>query len=168
MNVPLADEIYFNNPLGSVRYNNKLFANIDKREELPKFEANEDDNEVELYDEADYFIRSPRFMETVEAKKFILDQHPVINEPEETPLLLTMGPMLTMGTSSVVMLASSYMSYQNGGSASSILPTAAISVSMLAGTLLWPTLNSRYSKKIQKKKLKELNDKYSTYLNKKK
>lgn len=165
--IVLADEIYFNNPLGSVRYNNKLFANIDKREELPKFEVNEDDNEVELYDEADYFIRSPRFMETVEAKKFILDQHPVINEPEETPLLLTMGPMLTMGTSSVVMLASSYMSYQNGGSASSILPTAAISVSMLAGTLLWPTLNSRYSKKIQKKKLKELNDKYSTYLNKK-
>ena len=109
--IVLADEIYFNNPLGSVRYNNKLFANIDKREELPKFEVNEDDNEVELYDEADYFIRSPRFMETVEAKKFILDQHPVINEPEETPLLLTMGPMLTMGTSSVVMLASSYRQY---------------------------------------------------------
>ena len=45
------------------------------------------------------------------------------------------------------------MSMQNGQrDMMSVLPTIAISISMMAGTLLWPVINRKYTKKQQEKK----------------
>lgn len=166
--IVLGNTLTFNNPLNSVKFDKKVFGELPVREKIVIGEKNEDDRDVQLYDENEYFIRSPRFMEIIEEVPFTIDPHPSIQEPESMPLLLTIGPMMTMGSTSVVMLISAIMSYQNNnGDLMSVLPTAAISLSMLAGTLLWPTLNRSYMKKQQKKKNAQIEEKYGQYLLKK-
>ena len=169
--IPLGDTLYINNPMNSVKWNKKIF-----REALPKegltisINTEEDEEEnIELYEENEYFIRSPRFMEVLEEKPFIIDNHPQTPEPDDTPLILTMGPMITMGMSSTVMLVSAINSYQTSDTKNimNVLPTAIMSISMLAGTLLWPTLSRKYTEKKNAKKKKEIEEKYGTYLVKK-
>ena len=107
-------------------------------------------------------------MEVIEEKPFIIDQHPQTPEQDDTPILLTVGPMLTMGMSSVVLLISSINSLQsNNGSIFSVLPSSIMALSMLAGTILWPSLSKNYTKRKKEKKKIEIEKKYSEYLNKK-
>ena len=168
--IVLGNILYLNNPMGSVKWNKQLFKEAIPKQTLPVNITPEDEEEtIELYEEEDYFIRSPRFMEVLEEKPFIIDQHPQAPEPDDTPLLLTIGPMLTMGMSSTVMLMSSINAYQNSETKNiwTVLPTAIIAISMLAGTLLWPTLSRKYTEKKNAKKKKEIEEKYGTYLVKK-
>ncbi len=165
--IVLNNTLYFNNPLGSVKYDKSIFKELTPRPKVPVIEKNDEDNEIQLYEENDYFIRSPRFMEVIEEKEFNIDSHPNLPEPEDMPMILTMGPMLTMGMTSVVTLMSSYMAYQNNGNIMSILPSGVMAVSMLAGTLLWPTISRNYTKKMRIKKQKEMEEKYIQYLQKK-
>ena len=169
--IPLGNTIYINNPMGSVKWNKKLFKESTPKEGLVVNINSEEDEEenIQLYEEEDYFIRSPRFMEVLEEKPFIIDNHPQAPEPDDTPMILTVGPMLTMGMSSTVMLMSSINAYQTSQTKNimTILPTAIMSISMLAGTLLWPTLSRKYTEKKNKKKKKEIEEKYGTYLVKK-
>ena len=61
-----------------------------------------DDIEAELYDEFDYFQRAPRFVTSITEEDISIDSPPGKIEPDETPILYTIGPMLTMAMSSVV------------------------------------------------------------------
>ena len=73
-----------------------------------------------------------------------------------------------MGTTSFVMLLVSFMSLQDGNrSFYSVLPTMAISISMLAGILIWPTINRRFARKQQQKRKEKIEKAYSEYLTKK-
>lgn len=151
--IVLGNMLIYNNPLESVTYNNNLPAHPIEREENPKVVTTEEEEETKLYTENDYFIRSPRFMEVIEKENFILDEPPKNNEQEDIPFILTAGPMITMASSSFVMLLVAFMSMQNGQrDIMSVLPTIAISISMMAGTLLWPTISRSYTKKMNKKK----------------
>lgn len=167
--IPLGNTLYFNNPMGSVKWNKTLFQQSSPRTEIIINKTDEEEENINLYEEEDYFVRSPRFMEVLEEKPFIIDTHPSTPEPDDTPLILTVGPMLTMGMSSVVMLMVSINSYQSGNSNSiiSILPMGVMSISMLAGTILWPTLSRKYTKKKNEKRKKEIEEKYGAYLKKK-
>ena len=136
-----------------------------KTENIP---TDEDELETELYEDNDYFVRLPRFTEILEPKNFKIDPHPNITEQDQTPLIMTIGPMFTMGSVSFVMLIVAFMSFQSGTrSFYSILPTIAISISMLTGVLLWPTLNRRFTRKQQKKRKEKIEKAYSEYLTKK-
>ncbi len=165
--IVLGDSIYINNPLNSMRYNENILYPVLEEKRKPLLEY-EDEKEIVLYNENDYFIRSPRFIEKIEEEIFRVEAHPSIEEEETTPLLLTIGPMITMGSTSFVMLLVAFMSMQQGQREFiSILPTLAISISMMAGTLIWPTLNRSFSKKQRQKKIAKINKKYGEYLIKK-
>ena len=166
--IVLGNILVFNNPLDSVTYKGGLPAKYLERPINEKVETTEEEEEVTLYDKNDYFVRSPRFVEVIEKEEFKLDGPPNNAEPEEMPFILTIGPMITMASTSFVMLLVAFMSMQNGtGNMMSVMPTIAISISMMAGTLLWPTINRRYTKKMQEKKKAKLEKKYNEYLVKK-
>ncbi len=158
---------YFNNPLQSVTYDSKLLVSmaVEKVPELKEPLISEET--ITLYQQEDYFVRSPRFMEVVEEREFHLEAPPNLGQQEETPLILTMGPMLTMGMTSFVMVFVSLLSLQNGGTLISVLPMMAMSVSMLAGTLLWPAINRSFSKKQRQKKQEQRDRRYNEYLEQK-
>ena len=123
---------------------------------------------AELYTEKDYFSRSPRFVTTIADEEMKIDSPPGKIEPDDTPVIYTVGPMLTMAMSSVFSASLSAINILNGnGSLLTALPTIVIAVAMLGSTLLWPSLMRKYTRKKQKKKEEERQEKYVEYLTEK-
>ena len=91
--------------------------------------------------------QEPRFVTSIIEENVKIDSPPGKIEPDETPVLYTIGPMLTMSMSSIVSATVSVMNLKNGnGSITSALPAIVVSVAMLSSTLLWPTLMKKYNK----------------------
>ena len=128
-----------------------------------------DDDSAELYNETDYFSRSPRFVTTIADEDISIDNPPGTHETDETPLIYTIGPMITMALSSVMNASVSIINFSKGnGTLLTILPTMVLSIVMLVSTVLWPTLMRKYTKKKTKEKDKENKEKYTVYLEDKK
>ena len=136
--------------------------------EAPLEETVDDDNAV-LYGADDYFSRTPRFVTSINEEELRIDNPPGKAVPDDTPIMLTVGPMLTMAMSSVISASVSIINVlQNKSSVLSVIPTAFIAVAMLTSTMLWPTLTRKYNNKKQKKNEEERVKKYREYLEGKK
>ena len=167
--IALNDYIIINNYANGVGINSGNIIST----ELPKYTGNllptTDDDNAELYGENDYFSRSPRFVTSIVDEDLKIDSPPGKAEPDDTPVLYTVGPMLTMAMSSVVTASTSVINLVNGkGTLLTVLPALVIAVAMLGSTILWPSLMRRYQKKKQKKKEEERQQKYTEYLTEKK
>ncbi|UKI57991.1 MAG: hypothetical protein L6V81_00525 [Clostridium sp.] len=72
------------------------------------------------------------------------------------PLLLTIGPMITMSLTSLLM---GYMALQNvlnnQVTWAQAMPSLIICFAMLAGVIIWPLLTRMYTKKMTKKQEKK-------------
>lgn len=94
------------------------------------------------------FFRSPRFKRDIQKAEIRIDPPPQQANMEETPLMLLLGPSITMGMASMF---TGLMTLQNvmstGGNMMMAMPTLVMSVSMLIGTILWPILTKRYEKR---------------------
>ena len=130
---------------------------------------NPDEEGIEFYKEDDYFYRAPRFKTGIEETNIVIDPPPGAQEEDKTPVLFTIGPMLTMAMMSMSTGYTSLVGVINGtadwGTAA---PTLIMSGAMLATMLLWPTLQRRYQKKQKKKADEERLTKYTEYLESKK
>ena len=137
----------------------------------PKQEPNQniEIKDRDLYSKEEYYSKSPRIRRTIETKHIELSDPPQLGENQEIPLILTIGPMLTMGMTSIVSVASTMSKL---GSKEITLkdswPSLLVSIAMLVSMLLWPTITSHYNKKVQKKRKKEILEKYNKYLEEKK
>ena len=159
------DSVLINN------YNNKMRINSDLLVEnvLPSYTSDpkptEEDDAAVLYVENDYYSRQPRFITSVTEENMKIDSPPGKQEPEEQPLILTVGPMITMTASSAVSLSTTIMNVSNGTSTwSKAGPAILIAAAMMASCILWPSLSRRFQKKRQQKKEAERQRKYSDYL----
>ena len=167
--IVLNDYLIINSFTNGISINSPYIVN----RELPKYSGEllpgiEDDN-AELYSENDYFSRSPRFVTSIGEDEMKIDNPPGKQEPDETPVIYTIGPMLTMAMSSIVSASTSVINLMNGrGTLLTVMPAIVISVAMLGSTLLWPTLMRKYNRKKQKKKEEERQQKYIEYLTEKK
>ena len=155
-------------------YVNGITINSPKivKKDLPNYNGEllptEEDENAELYTENDYFSRAPRFVTSINEENFRIDNPPGKVEPDDTPVLYTVGPMLTMAMSSIVSASVSVINLANGnGTILSALPAIIISVTMLTSTLLWPTLMKKYQRKKQERKENERQQKYIEYLSEK-
>lgn len=130
----------------------------------------EDPEEISfsLYEEKDYFYRTPRFINHLTKLVVNLDAPPAKQESEEHPMLLTVGPMITMSMTSVVM---GYVAVNNLVSGDTTLeramPSLVMCGAMLASTFIWPIFSKRYQKSQQKKKEKKRQKLYSAYIEEK-
>ncbi len=164
----LENSILINNPQNSVTYDKKALSPYVDKEYEEITPSQEEEEEIELYEENDYFVRSPRFMESIEPEVVQIEDHPKIDDSNQSPWYLTIGPMITMGSTSFVMLLVSFMQLSQGNREFiNILPTLVMSISMMAGTMVWPSLNRSFSKKELKKKKAKMQKKYGEYLIKK-
>ena len=120
------------------------------------FEEENNDVDLELYESSQYFHRKPRFVFDFKEKTISIDTPPEKNEENERPMILTVGPMITMGLTSMIMgyNAISNMTSGTAGLART-LPSLVMCIAMLSSTLLWPMITKRYQKKIDDKKEKE-------------
>ncbi len=151
--------IAVNNPDGQLSINARNLA-----EYLPQKAELSFDSDFELPPKQ-YFFRSPRFHREVEHVKIKIDPPPQRQKEETVPLAFMLGPSLTMGMASMGTGIFTVMNaLESGGDLSRIFPTLMMSVSMLAGTVLWPILTKRHEKKVKAINESKRQNKYLAYL----
>ena len=160
--------LYFfvNNPFNNINTSGSLLlSNIILEEQLVEEEISNDN----MYKDEDYFLISPRIKREIEEFDMSIDSPPKKENTQEIPLLYTLGPMLTMGASSMVTLSTSLAQYGAGEKTfGQICPTLIISFAMLMSMLVWPFLTKKFEAKNKKKREEERQNKYKNYLEKKK
>ncbi|MDO4962585.1 MAG: type VII secretion protein EssC [bacterium] len=125
--------------------------------------------DVDLYQKEDYFYKSPRFKRDIKTKEIKLTPPPNVSENEELPLILVVGPMLTMGITSGVTVLNTIIRIDSGETnLQKSWPSIVISVVMVISTVMWPLITQIYNKKLKSRKRKKAINKYTEYLNQKK
>ncbi len=147
-----------NNPDGTVRVIEH------KMKEYLGQEFKLSDEEYELA-ETEFFYCSPRFKRDIATMKLRVDSPPENQIGTEMPILLVLGPSVTMGLASLVMAVSTINTAMTNGNIGSALPSMAMSLSMMLGTILWPILSKNYDKKRRRKREQKRQVKYTAYLN---
>ena len=160
--------IEVNNPANLVNVQNlsiyqEYESNITEYKPVTDEEAN-----VQLYNEEDYFYHVPRMQEVIEIKNITIDAPPNNQSMENVPFFLTIGTSLVMTASSVITGYSIYNSVVNNGAKFiSVLPQFIMVLSMLIGSLLIPILSKKWHKKKSKERELLRQKKYGEYLTKK-
>ncbi len=147
-----------NNPDGKVQIRANALSEYTPQKELP-YEAPEEIEEQIYY-------RSPRFSRGIVPLKLKVDAPTNKEAGDDTPMMLVLGPSLIMGVAS---FSTGIMSIVNartsGGSIMSVAPTMIMSVSMLAGMVLFPFIMKKRDKKMKREKEEARKEKYLKYLN---
>ena len=167
--IVMKETIVINNIPNFLKISNNSFETVGTLIQKQVEFDNPDEEAIEFYKEDDYFYRAPRFKTGIEDANIVVEAPPAIQEEDKTPVLFTIGPMLTMAMMSMSTGYTSLLGVINGtadwGTAA---PTLIMSGAMLATMILWPTLQRRYQKKQKKKYDKERVTKYIQYLESKK
>ncbi len=130
---------------------------------------NKEIKDIDLYKENDYYSKSPRLRRVITTKEIQLSAPPKNGNSQELPLILVIGPMLTMGLMSLTMLMNTLMRIQNGETTyQSSWPQLVTSGAMLVSMLVWPLVTQWYNRRQKKKIKEEITIKYTKYLSDKK
>ena len=111
------------------------------------------------------FYPAPRLMHSIHSRAFTVDEPPAAKKPDDQPAFMQLGPSFLMGFASVFMLASAVSRIQSGTDPMSVAPTIAMSVSMIAGTAIWPVVSKRYQKRLDARNELRRESSYGDYLN---
>ncbi|MEE3342495.1 MAG: type VII secretion protein EssC [Bacilli bacterium] len=157
--------LLINNPMNKVNLDtsraNLNVVSLVNSEEPQDIEVKDE----ELYTKEQYFSKSPRIRRTIKTKEIDLSPPPKQEGEEKMPLILTMGPMMTMGLVSLIMVVNTVSKIQTGEvSFKNAWPQLATSGAMLLSMIVWPSLTKMFNKKIRESTNKEIIDKYTAYL----
>ena len=154
-----------NNPNGQVYTNRLTPVGFDDRGPNENFVEDDEEIEMNLYNAEDYFYKKPRFVNKIEQLTISVDEPPTKQEEQDQSLLLTIGPMLTMSMTSLVMGYSAVSGVVSGnGTWSNAIPSIVMCVAMFASVFFWPVLLKRYENKKRIKGEKERQVKYNKYI----
>ena len=163
--IVMKDMIIINNIGNLVSYDPNIFAEeyslIQRQTEMD----NPDEETIEFYKEDDYFYRAPRFKTKIEPVNISIDSPPGKPEEDKTPLIYTVGSMLTMATMSASTGVTALNSVLEGTKDfKEVAPTIISSLAMLSTMLLWPMLSKNYQKRQAKKNEELRQKKYTEYI----
>ncbi len=149
-----------------------IFCNLPVYDDKTISEANfteTDDNDFfPLFDETAYFHKIPRFITQVKTLEMKIELPPAKPEENESSLLLTIGPMISMSMISVMTGVTALSNVYSGGTSwSQAAPSIIISLAMLSSVIVWPFLSKRYTKKANEKKEIRRQEKYIKYIDEK-
>ena len=132
------------------------------------FEENDNETEFVMYDENDYFHKTPRFFQKSTPLLLKIDAPPAKVEDQNNPVLLTIGPMLTMSMTSMVTGYTAVNNVMNGDSTwEKAMPSLVICGAMFASVFIWPIFTKFYEKIRRKKNERLRQEKYRKYIEEK-
>lgn len=120
---------------------------------------------VEPTGEERLFYPAPRLMHSVHKRAFTVDSPPQGKKRDEAPAIMKLGPSFIMGLTSVFMIASTVSRLAGGADVMTTLPMLAMSISMIAGMLVWPLISKRYERKRDEREEARRESTYTDYLN---
>ena len=163
--IVMKDTLVINNIQNYLRIDGGAFQTVGNVIQQQTEFDNPDEETVEFYKEDDYFYREPRFKTGIEDAIITIEPPPGTEELDKTPIIYTVGPMLTMAMMSMTTGYTSLLGVLNGTmDMGAAMPTLVMSGAMISTMLLWPTLQRRYQKKQKKKRDQERLIKYTAYL----
>lgn len=168
--IVLGNILITNNPFDRAKYSGDVFSLYEKPNTQIEPTNEEKDNELEVYEENDYFFRSPRFRTVIEREEMVIDSPPGKQQEDDTPAILTIGPQITMGMSSMLSLSNTFMQMNDEIKANGSVdwmkyaPTLVMAIGMLASMFLWPYLTKRHQEKKRKQYEKDRQEKYGAYV----
>ena len=125
-----------------------------------------DIKDIDLYSKEDYYSKSPRMRRLIETKEVKLTAPPSKEGDDELPLILTIGPMLTMSVMSIMTIITTISKIsEKKATVGESLPQIITCVFMIISTILWPVITNKYNKIRKARKQKQLVEKYDVYLN---
>jgi len=139
------DYLLVNNPANLLEFTATYVNVVSNQNEF--VDNNEELTDDSFFKQVDYFYRTPHFYKVLNNYVLSIDSPPQKKEDDNTPATLTIGPMVTMAMSSVVMLLSTLSQVNKGEKdMASSMTTLLMSGGMLASSLLWPLLTRGYQK----------------------
>jgi len=162
--------LVINNPNGKVKIS-CLSQYVDENVmDNTKYTAvSEEENNLDLYNEDDYFSHTPRLRTVFEEEEVVIEAPPPNQNPNnELPFLLTIGTSLTLAASSMFMMYTAILNLSMGRSNLMMaIPSIILAVLMLFSSLVMPRIVARYQKKkrIAREKLRQ--EKFKKYLEEK-
>ena len=134
-----------------------------------QYQSNPKENKTFPLNKEDYFFKKPRMRRYIKTIDIPVASPPQKREQEDTPLLLVIGPMLTMGIISLVSIINTIIRIANGEATFANSWTTFITAGvMLTAMLLWPMLTRKYQKKKAELQEKRRVKKYHEYIERKK
>ncbi|MCM1059922.1 MAG: type VII secretion protein EssC [Eubacterium sp.] len=153
--------LFLNNPDGNVR----VQANGLKEFHAPIYHTNlKEDEEFEDVPEQ-YYYRAPRFKKDIETFNLKVDPPPADQNKDEMPMVMLIGPSVTMGMASVATGIFTVTSAIERGNVSSAIPSLVMCISMLLGTLMWPLITKTYQRRLNRRKEIKRQESYTAYIN---
>ncbi len=160
--------IKVNNP------NNYLTINLDKETKLQIDSGNnftpvkDSEKRIVLFNENQTFFHAPRLKKEITKKEIKIANPPAKREIEDPPLILTMGATIMMSLSSSITGIIAIFNVISGKStlASSFVEII-ICIGMIGGTIMFPMLLNKYTRRQNAKRERNRQIKYTEYLNKK-
>ena len=160
----LDNYLIINNPYKGIYINEEL-SNIQELIYVPEKYANKEIREIDLYSKEDYFSKSPRIRRIIEEKEIKMDPPPENKNKDELPILLTAGPMITMGAMSGMTMLNTAIQISSGATTiEKSWPTLVSGVLMLTTSLVWPFLTKTFNKHLERDKRRKTINTYSRYL----
>ncbi len=162
----MGNGIFVNNPFNRASYNKK-FLEVSKSKQKDIHIDEEDDSDVELYTEKDYFARAPRITNIIERETIKIDSPPENQNKNGTPLFLVLGSTLGMGVIMLISTLSTVTGIKDGSAGKDVFLSIFVSVAMLICMILFPILNDKYEKKKKKENEETRQKRYREYINSK-
>jgi len=134
----------------------------------PKADSDFDSGEIEESSPKHLFYRSPRMGRAITAPVVKIDAPPNEEKPDDTPLLMVLGPTMTMGLSSLTMAMFAVMNARQTGNYMMAVPMVVMSLLMMTGMILFPILQRRYQQNKRVENEIKRKEKYRAYLQKNK
>lgn len=161
--------LIINNPLNTVALKNTSLEKINLP--IAKYQGFGGGEHVpeNLYNDEDYFFKKPRLRRYIETYELTLASPPQKQENEEMPMLLVVGPSLTMGLISLVSAFNIINRLRTGRTTlNDSWPMLIMAGAMLLTSLLWPNLTRAYRKRKLKRDEEKRINKYHEYIDRKK
>ena len=131
--------IAINNPGSSVSINEGIFEEY-------QFTQRPSSQAYSIIEEK-VFSRSPQFKAKLLPCEISVDLPPTKQNPDEIPIVIALGSSMTMGLASMTTALFSVNNAISTGNISGAIPSVVMSVSMLAGSIMWPILSRNYNRK---------------------
>lgn len=125
---------------------------------LEKTKAPQEEVEVE------YYTKTPRLFRKIDDEVVDIDAPPGPITQKQQPLLLTIGPSLTMAMAMLASLTITINNASKNGNIGSAITSGIMAVSMLIGALMWPSISRKYQKKQTQLEEKNRVNQYLAYI----
>lgn len=152
---------FLNDPDGKVTVNSQ---------ELHEYHAQHmtimPDNEEDEFEDVpiDYYYRAPRFKHDVDEFQLKVDPPPNNQNNDEMPMIMLIGPSMTMGMAAAASGIFSVTSAIERGDIRSAIPSIIMCFSMLLGTLMWPVITKTYQKRLKIRREERRQQTYKEYI----